>query len=73
MRSARGDYLHSYLCARARKEGTSCELSAIWFREHLESGIRHFFGITVDDSGFPLSDEQEPEPGFLDRWKASIN
>lgn len=68
-----GDYLHSYIKARAEKEGIGYDLSPSFFREALEGGFSVFFGVLVDERGFPLTDEQEPEPGFLERWKANLN
>lgn len=68
-----GDYLHSYIQARAKREGVDYDLSSDFFRSMLEGGITLFFGVAVDERGFPVSDEQEPEPGFLQSWKATLN
>ena len=64
--------LIDYLTYRAWHEGVAMELDDDnnFFTLQLSQGKRIFFGITTDDKGNPLSDEQEPEKGFLDDWLA---
>ena len=33
-----------------------------------DMGVRYIFGVSIDNSGNLLSDDQEPYGGFLDRW-----
>jgi len=61
--------LKSYLSARAKHEGVEMQLSDAFFYSGLKVGGRLFFGIIVDDAGRLAEDTQEPEPGFLARWK----
>jgi hypothetical protein len=47
---------------RAKIEGVSFELNQKeFFEPYFELGVRKFFGVTMDDNGFLISDEQVPK------------
>lgn len=62
-------HLESYLRSRANREGVAFDLPTSFFVTAMTNGIRLFFGILIDDNGNLLSDNQEPEKGFLAKWK----
>lgn len=60
-----------YLTSRAGREGVPMELTPSELEAMLvASGAGSAFGIVWDQDGRLLSDRQEPEPGFFDRWMA---
>ena len=62
--------LAAYLTERAEREGEPMELEPAAFEDALDQGIGSAFGIHWDAEGNLTSDEQEPEPGFLQAWLA---
>jgi hypothetical protein len=70
------DLLFEYLKRRAQIEGVKFLLNQKDFFEHnFRIGIREFFGVSVDDNGFPINDKQEPKdhPGLLTDFITSYN
>jgi len=65
-------FLDAYLRLRATIEGVEYQLSPEFLGQLHLKGVRTFFGITVDEKGFPINDEQEPQPGFLEKWQAGM-
>jgi len=57
-------HLISYLKKRSVVEGVGFNLDDEFFINHFNGGIRTFFGVTIDDNGFPLFDEQQPYDTF---------
>lgn len=64
------DALHSYMVFRAKEEGTGHELSREWYLLQFNAGCRLFFGITLNDSGVLLSDEQQP--AIFNKWQQKL-
>lgn len=63
--------LVAYLKVRAEREGVPMELTPSQLEAILvKSGAGSAFGIVWDHDGRLFRDRQEPEPGFLDRWRA---
>ena len=60
--------IRKYLKHRAEHEGVEMNFSEVWFQTYIFVGYRLLFGITIDDDGNPLSDDQEPSAGFLKAW-----
>ena len=60
------EYLISYLRLRSKVEGVEFKLNDKFFINYFNNGIRRFFGVTVDENGFPLFDEQQPSDSFYD-------
>lgn len=52
--------IFSYMVFRAEKEGQAFEFDEGWFKDHLVSGVRGFFGVEVDSTGDILKDEKNP-------------
>ena len=59
-------HLISYLKKRSVEEGVGFNLDDEFFNYHFNGGIRTFFGVTIDNNGFPLFDEQQPTDSFYD-------
>ncbi|MFC2107818.1 hypothetical protein ACFLRY_05745 [Bacteroidota bacterium] len=56
------DLLFDYIKLRAQIEGVEFDLPQREFFEHnFDIGIRHFFGVLVDENCYPIKDEQEPK------------
>lgn len=56
------DLVFNYLKSRAKIEGVRFELSQKdFFEPYFNLGVRNFFGVSVDNNGFLISDEQEPK------------
>lgn len=62
------DILFDYLMMRANYEGVDFKLDIDFFESAFNSGIRNFFGVQVNNIGFPIWDDQEPEKGFLNNF-----
>ena len=62
------DILFDYLMMRSDYEGVDFKLDIDFFESGFNSGIRNFFGVQVNNIGFPIWDEQEPEMGFLNNF-----
>jgi hypothetical protein len=62
------DILFDYLMMRADYEDLDFKLDIDFFESGFNSGIRNFFGIQVNNIGFPIWDDQEPEKGFLNNF-----
>jgi hypothetical protein len=60
--------LFDYLMKRADYEGVDFKLDINFFESGFNSGIRNFFGVQVNNIGFPIWDDQEPEKGFLNNF-----
>lgn len=62
------DLLFNYIKLRAQIEGVNFDLDQSEFFEYnFNIGVRHFFGVLVDENCHPLYDDQEPKthPDFL--------
>ena len=57
-------HLISYLKKRSVVEEVGFNLDDEFFINHFNNGIRGFVGVTIDDNGFPLYDEQQPYDTF---------
>jgi hypothetical protein len=62
------DILFDYLTIRADRECIDFKLDIDIFKSGFNSGIRNFFGVQVNNIGFPIWDDQEPEKGFLNNF-----
>jgi hypothetical protein len=62
------EILFEYLKSRAESEKNSWELTINFFEENFKKGCRSFFGVEVNNLGFPLWDTQEPHLGFLNNF-----
>ena len=62
------DILFDYLMMRADYEDLDFKLDIDFFESGFNSGIRNFFGVQVNNIGFPIWDEQESEKGFLNNF-----
>ena len=62
------DILFDYLMMRAAYEGVDFKLDIDFFESGFNSGIRNFFGVQVNNIGFPIWDDQESEKGFLNNF-----
>ena len=62
------DILFDYLMMRSDYEGVDFKLDIDFFESSFNSGIRNFFGVQVNNIGFPIWDDQEPEKGFLNNF-----
>lgn len=62
------DILYDYMMLRADQEGVEFGLDIEFFESGFNSGIRNFFGVEVNNIGFPIWDDQEPEKGFLNNF-----
>lgn len=62
------ELLIGYLMIRAKRENVEFNLTEDFFIDTFEKGCRCFFGVNVNELCFPLYDEQEPEPGFLNNF-----
>ena len=60
--------LISYLKKRSVVEGVEFNLDDEFFINYFNGGIRRFFGVTIDNNGFPLSDEQQPTDSFYEKF-----
>jgi hypothetical protein len=55
------DVLCVYMKARAAFEGVACKLNRAYVQARFDEGCRSFFGVTVDDRGKLLRDEQQTD------------
>ena len=62
------DILFDYLTIRADYEDVDFNLDIEFFESGFNSSIRNFFGVQVNNVGFPIWDDQEPEKGFLNNF-----
>jgi hypothetical protein len=60
------EHLISYLKLRSKVEGVGFKLNDKFFIDNFNYGLRIFFGVTVDENGFPLFDEQQPSDSFYE-------
>lgn len=58
--------LISYLKQRSVIEKVPFTLNDEFFITLFNIGIRTFFGVTVNEDGFPINDEQQPTDFFYD-------
>jgi hypothetical protein len=63
--------IHDYIKLRASHEGVAFALPVRFFRDALTIGARPIFGVEHDGKRI-LSDEQEPYPGFLAAYLATL-
>lgn len=64
--------LSQYMSVRARFENVKWELTGQDLEPYFENGVRNFFGVSVDDQGNLLSDDQQPS--FFNSYKStSVN
>jgi hypothetical protein len=62
------EILFDYLIMRSDFEGVDFEINIKFLESGFNSGIRNFFGVQVNNIGFPIWDGQEPEKGFLNNF-----
>jgi hypothetical protein len=60
--------LYEYLVIRSKMENVGWELEMIFFVNEFEKGCRNFFGVEVNQIGFPLWDDQEFKKGELNNY-----
>ena len=60
--------LCQYLALRAQEEGVEFRLTEMYLAELFVKGTRNFFGIEVNNLGFPLWDDQERSKGALNNF-----
>ena len=58
----------NYLKYKADYAETVLVLDEGFIMESFHVGVRYFFGVTVDDSGLPIHDNNQPYDGFLEEW-----
>lgn len=61
--------LSQYMNVRAQFENVQWELTPQDLEPYFDKGVRSFFGVTIDDHGNLLSDEQQPS--FFNSYKSS--
>jgi hypothetical protein len=66
------DILYDYMKLRAHQEGVVFELDIEFFESGFKKGIRNFFGVQLNNIGFPIWDDQEPEKGYLNNFISCI-
>jgi hypothetical protein len=67
------DKLVRYMKLRSKIEGTEWGLDIDYLENHFDFGIRHFFGVHLDDKGNLLFDDQEPFKGFFNNWEMMMS
>ena len=60
--------LCQYLAVRAQEEGVEFTLTEMCLAAMFAKGTRNFFGIEVNNIGFPLWDDQERSRGSLNNF-----
>jgi hypothetical protein len=60
--------IYDYMAARAKLEGKKHELSPEFYSSAFQMGVRLFFGVSVDNAGFPTSDVQNQKA--FHQWAA---
>jgi len=64
--------LSQYMNMRARFENVQWELTEQDLKPYFDKGVRSFFGVTIDDNGNLISDDNQPS--FFNSYKStSIN
>jgi hypothetical protein len=63
-----GKEIYDYIQDRAKVEGVAFYFHESKFVGWVELGVVKLFGVTYDKSGI-LADQQEPQVGYLERWK----
>jgi hypothetical protein len=58
--------LLGYMTFRARREGQPHELPLEYYQEHLDQGVRTFFGVVTGPDGLE-ADLRQPE--MFEEWK----
>lgn len=59
--------IYDYMAARAKSEGMEHTLLRKHYQQWVNQGVRSFFGVLVDDTGTPISDNQSP--AFFEEWE----
>lgn len=62
------EILFEYLKNRASNEKIEWGLDIDFFNQNFLNGCRGFFGVEVNNIGFPLWDNQEPSKGYLNNF-----
>lgn len=57
-----------YLQDRTRRQETGLPTTMQLLERDFNQGQRTFFGVTVNEIGFPLWDDQEPMRGYLNNF-----
>ena len=60
--------LVEYMKLRSSIEKVEWGMTDEQMEEMFDMGVRHIFGVSIDNSGNLLLDDQEPYGGFLDNW-----
>jgi hypothetical protein len=64
--------LSQYMNMRAHFENVQWELTEQDLKPYFDKGVRSFFGVTIDDNGNLISDDNQPS--FFNSYKStSIN
>ena len=61
--------LVEYMELRSQVEETEWGLDTDYFEPYFINGVRHFFGVQLDNDGNILSDTQQPFKGFIDKYR----
>ena len=62
------ELLFLYLQDRTRRQDTELLATILGLEAEFNNGFRSFFGVTVNDIGFPLWDDHEPRRGYLNNF-----
>ena len=62
-----------YMKLRSKVERVEWGLDTDYLENHFDFGIRHFFGVHLDDKGNLLFDDQEPFKGFFGNWEMMMS
>ena len=62
-----------YIKLRSKVEGVEWGLDTEYLENHFIFGIRHFFGVHLDNKGNLLFDDQEPFKGFFGNWETMMS
>ena len=60
--------LVEYMKLRSSIEKVEWGMTDEQMEEMFDMGVRYIFGVSIDNSGNLLLDDQEPYGGFLDNW-----
>ena len=61
--------LVEYMELRSQVEETEWGLDTDYLEPYFINGVRHFFGVQLDNDGNILSDTQQPFKGFIDKYR----
>jgi len=63
--------LSKYMKKRSEVENVEWGLSVMYLEQLFVMGMRDFFGVTLDNKGNLLSDEQEPYENYFNEYKTN--